>query len=59
MTALLIKIFVKNYTDTKSPEARNRYCNFGSGIGIAANVLLSTMKIIVGYLTASLSIVAY
>ena len=58
MTALLIKLFVKSGNDTKSPEARNRYCNFGSGIGITANVLLSVMKIVVGYLTASLSIVA-
>lgn len=58
MTALLIKLFIKNSNDTKSAEARNRYCNFGSCVGIVANVLLSAMKIAVGYLTASLSIVA-
>lgn len=58
MTALLIKLFVKNAADTKSPEARNRYGNLGSGVGIAANVLLSVLKIIIGYITASLSIVA-
>ncbi len=58
MTAFLIKLFIKNSNDTKSAEARNRYCNFGSCVGIVANVLLSAMKIAVGYLTASLSIVA-
>ncbi len=58
MTALLIKLFIKNSNDTKSAEARNRYCNFGSCVGIVANILLSAMKIAVGYLTASLSIVA-
>ena len=58
MTALLIKLFVKNAADTKSIEARNRYGNLGSAVGIAANVLLSFIKIIIGYITASLSIVA-
>lgn len=58
MTALLIKLFVKNHSDTKSPEARNRYGNLGSAVGIAVNVLLSVIKIVIGYITASLSIVA-
>lgn len=58
MTALLIKLFVKNHSDTKSLEVRNRYGNLGSVVGITANILLSVTKIIVGYITASLSIVA-
>lgn len=58
MTALLIKLFVKNSGDTKSPEARNRFGNLGSAVGIFVNVLLSVIKIVIGYITASLSIVA-
>ena len=58
MTALLIKLFVKNYSDTKSPAVRNRFGNLGSAVGILANILLSVIKIVIGYITASLSIVA-
>lgn len=58
MTRLLIKIFIKNYQDTKSVEVRNRYGNLGSIVGICANVILSIVKVAIGYITASLSIVA-
>lgn len=58
MTSLLIKLFVKNHTDIKSVSVRNSYGNLGSVVGIAANVLLSIIKIVIGYVTASLSIVA-
>lgn len=58
MTQLLIKIFVKNHQDTKSPAVRNRYGNLGSIVGICANVMLSIIKVAIGYITASLSIVA-
>lgn len=58
MTGLLIKLFVKNYSDTKSPAVRNRFGNLGSAVGILANILLSVIKIVIGYITASLSIVA-
>lgn len=58
MTRLLIKIFIKNYRDTKSVEVRNRYGNLGSIVGICANVILSIVKVTIGYITASLSIVA-
>lgn len=58
MTALLIKLFIKNHGDTKSVAVRNRYGNLGSAVGICANILLSVIKIIIGYITASLSIVA-
>lgn len=58
MTALLIKLFVKNHTDVKSVTVRNSYGNLGSGVGIAANVLLSLIKITIGLLSGSLSITA-
>lgn len=58
MTALLIKLFIKNHTDTKSIEARSQYGNLGSAIGICANVLLSAVKIIIGLISGTLSITA-
>lgn len=58
MTDLLIKLFVKNRTDTKSVTVRNNYGNLGSGVGIFANILLSVVIITVGLLSGSLSITA-
>ncbi len=58
MTALLVKLFVKNSTDTKSVAVRNTYGNLGSAVGIAANVLLSVIKIVIGLIGGSLSITA-
>lgn len=58
MTALLIKLFVKNYSDTKSIEARNRYGNLGSAVGICVNILLSALKIAIGILGGVLSVTA-
>lgn len=58
MTALLIKLFVKNPTDTKTVTARNRYGNLGSAVGIVVNVLLSLFKILVGILSGVLSLTA-
>ena len=58
MTALLIKLFIKNYSDTKSMEARNRYGNLGSIVGICVNVLLSAVKIVIGFLGGVLSVMA-
>lgn len=58
MTSLLIKLFVKNYSDTKSIDARNRYGNLGSAVGICVNVLLSAVKIVIGLVGGILSITA-
>lgn len=58
MTALLIKLFIKNPDDTKALAVRNRYGNLGSVIGIVVNVLLSLFKILVGILSGALSLTA-
>lgn len=58
MTALLIKLFIKNGDDVKNPKVRAGYGNLGSGVGICANILLSIIKITVGLVGNSLSIVA-
>ena len=58
MTAILIKLFVKNYSDTKSIEARNRHGNLGSVVGIFVNILLSVIKIVIGLIGGVLSVTA-
>lgn len=58
MTCLLIKLFVKNHTDTKSVAARNRYGNLGSTVGIIVNVWLSLFKILIGIISGALSLTA-
>lgn len=58
MTALLIKLFIKDGGDIKSLAVRNRYGNLGSIVGICANILLSTVKIIIGLLGGVLSVTA-
>lgn len=58
MTSLLIKLFVKNCSDTKSTDARNRYGNLGSVVGICVNILLSAIKIVIGLVGGVLSITA-
>lgn len=58
MTALLVKLFVKNPGDTKTLAARNRYGNLGSIVGITVNVLLSLFKILIGILSGVLSLTA-
>ncbi|MCQ2477679.1 MAG: cation diffusion facilitator family transporter [Clostridia bacterium] len=58
MTNFLIKLFVKDYKDVKSKEARERYGNFGSIVGIVCNIFLCAVKIIIGSITSSIAIVA-
>ena len=58
MTELLLKIFVKNYKSTKSKKVRESYGTFGGIVGICCNVILCVIKILIGSLTSSISIVA-
>ena len=58
MTALLIKLFIKNPQDTKNNTVRQSYGNLGSFVGIFSNLLLCVLKISVGLITGSISISA-
>jgi cation diffusion facilitator family transporter len=58
MTNFLIKVFVKNPENTSNPATRRHYGNFAGIVGIATNILLFVMKIIVGTLSGSISITA-
>lgn len=58
MTNLLIKLFIKNYSDTKSPAIRSDYGIFSGVVGIILNVILCIIKIFASLLSGSVSIIA-
>lgn len=58
MSELLIKLFVKNSNETSEPSVRQAYGRLGGAVGIFCNLFLCAVKIIVGSLTSSISIVA-
>lgn len=58
MTALLIKLFVRNCEQIREPAVRESYGRLAGAVGIACNILLCIIKILVGSITASMSIVA-
>lgn len=58
MNDFLTKIFIKDYKDVKNPQVRHKYCILSSVIGCIANILLFTIKIIIGFMSNSISIIA-
>lgn len=58
MTNILLKLFVKNYKDTKNSDVRMKYGILGSAVSIVMNVILSAFKYAVGSITASVAITA-
>ena len=58
MTKLLLKLFVKDYENTKNPAVRARYGTFAGAVGIVTNLLVSLAKLAVGILAASVSVIA-
>ncbi len=58
MTDLLVRLFVKNYKDTESKSVRTAYGTMVSVVGVVVNLLLAGLKICVGILATSLSVVA-
>ena len=58
MTKLLIKLFIKNSEDINDGTVRLKYGTLGGAVGIVCNLFLCALKIAVGLITASISIVA-
>ncbi len=58
MTGLLIKLFVPGAERTAEPAVRRQYGRLGGAVGIAANLMLFALKLVVGLLTASIAVVA-
>lgn len=58
MTKLLLRLFVKNYQDSESPQVRTAIGSLAGFAGICCNLLLCAMKLLVGVLAGSVSITA-
>ena len=58
MTALLIKLFVKDHQNPDNTQVRERYGVFSSIVGIITNLILASLKLIAGLLSFSIAIVA-
>ena len=58
MTKLLLRLFVRESKNTKDPNVRAKIGMLSGGVGIACNVLLCVMKLIVGTISGSVAITA-
>ena len=58
MTRLLLKLFIKNPNDTANPTVRRKYVNLGSAVGAVSNLLLFVIKMIIFFISGSISVMA-
>ncbi len=58
MTELLSRIFIKDHKEYSNPKVRKAYGALSSFVGIFVNLLLSVIKLILGFLTKSAAITA-
>ena len=58
MTQLLLRLFVKNTENFQDPRVRTAVGSLSGLVGIGCNLLLFTLKLLVGTLAASVSITA-
>ena len=58
MSNLLVKLFIKDYSNTKNPAVREKYGYLGSVTGIIINIILAVAKYLIGTITHSIAITA-
>ncbi len=58
MIGVLARIFIKNPTDYKNPEVRKKYGMLAGILGIVLNILLAAGKLIAGFLSGAISVMA-
>lgn len=58
MRKLLLKLFIKNYKNTSDPKVRVKYGTLSGIVGIISNCILCIIKILAGFLSGSVSIMA-
>ena len=58
MTDLLLRLFVKNHTDTTSSRVRSAIGTLSGYVGIGCNLLLFALKLLAGTLAGSVSVTA-
>lgn len=56
MTSFLVKLFIKNPDDITNPNVRGKYGALSSVTGIICNILLFTVKYIMGILSNSIAV---
>ncbi|NLK29141.1 MAG: cation diffusion facilitator family transporter, partial [Clostridiales bacterium] len=58
MTDLLVKLFVKNYKNVENPSVRSAYGILSSIVGVICNLILFGIKLTVGIIINSISVMA-
>lgn len=58
MSTFLFKTFIKDYENTKDPIVRQKYGKLCGFVGILSNMILCTMKVLIGVFTNSIAIIA-
>ncbi len=58
MTGLLLRLFVKNHKNTEDPAVHFAIGSFAGTVGIVCNALLFLLKLIAGWLSGSVSVIA-
>ena len=58
VSRFLIRKFIKNYQDIEDKDTRNSYIYLGGIVGIACNLILTIIKVSVGFISGSVSILA-
>lgn len=58
MTNLLIRLFVRDAENSTNPAVRCTYGRLASAVGIASNLLLCVLKLLVGMISGSIAIMA-
>ncbi len=58
MIEFLVKRFVPDFENTKSPLVREHYGVLGGAIGIACNLFLFALKLVIGLLSGSIAIIS-
>ena len=58
MTDLLIRLFIKDHQNIKSPTVRAAYGTVAGAVGIIVNLLIAAVKLTVGLLAGSISVIA-
>ena len=58
MTDLLVRLFIKNKENTKDTSVRGAYALLAGIVGIFLNIVLFTVKLIIGIISASVAIIA-
>ena len=58
MIDFLSKIFIKDYKNTSDPTVRSKYGTFSGIVGIFANIILAALKMLLGFFSGSVAIMA-